>query len=220
MRKLYASSQAAAMMAAMNYVPTMGGLQYPDDDDPEVVAQRERQHAENVKRMDASQALQEHRAAIMGKMRSAVGQEVALRTNGFGVPSQFLKMIGMKSDSFQLQYLVLLHNFGYRWDVRETLNGWSIAFLPKAKEGLARNWKIAREETLQELASLLSVSTPGKKELLWDILARSGYELRSDVLHDGIIAFELWREETNPLEGWIHAEAPFMEIDLSQVPTE
>ena len=188
------------MMAAMNYVPTMGAVQFPDDDDPEVIARREREQAEAVKRMDARQALQEHRAAILNKMRNVINNEVAIRTQGFGIMEQFLAVTGLKSSSFQLQYLVLLYNFGYRWDVRETLNGWSIALLPKTKQQLDCNWKRARTELLYELAANLSLHPVGKKELLWDILDRSGYELRTDAMSDGIIAFELWREEVEPAD--------------------
>ena len=195
------------MMAAMNYVPTMSAIQYQDDD-PEEEARRERLHAENVKRMSAAEALQEHRAAILGKMRNTINNEIAMRTAGYGTMQQFLKPTGIKSTSFQLQYLVLLYNFGYRWDVRETLNGWAVALLPKTK-ARNHNWKHARTELLVELAANLYLHPVGKKELLWDILDRSGYELRTDVKNDGIIAFELYRE--------IDAEQPvWAGVDLAE----
>ena len=201
MRKLYASLNASAMLAAMNYVPTMSAIQHQDDD-PEQELARERAEAERICRMAAKDAREEHRAAILGKMRNVINNEIALRTQGYGKMGQFIALTGMKSSSFQLQYLVLLYNFGYRWDVRETLNGWAIALLPKTKQKLDCNWKHARTELLYELAANLCIHPVGKKELLWDILDRSGYELRTDAMNDGIIAFELWREVADGQPVW------------------
>lgn len=97
--------------------------------------------------------------------------------------------------------LAVMYELGYRWDVRETMDGQAVELRreqPMAKRP-APDWRKVSATCLGELAAAIGVDVTGKKKLaLTDVITASAYKLASisEKRYPNVV-FELVRKYPN-----------------------